>query len=42
MHLILNKLAKLPFKGGLAFLFELGGRGGGLHGRLLGIRKGPY
>ncbi len=42
MHLILNKLAKLPFMGGLVFLFELGGRGGGLHDRLLGIRKGPY
>ena len=28
MHLILNKLAKLPFKDGLVFLFEVGGRGG--------------
>ncbi len=24
------------------FLFELGSRGGGLHGRLIGIRKGPF
>ena len=42
MHLILNKLAKLPFKGGLVFLFESGGRGVGLHVRLVGIRKGLY
>ena len=42
MHLILSRLAKLLFKGGLVFLFELGGRGSGHHARLVGISKGPY
>ncbi len=42
MHLILNKLARLPFKGGLVFLFEIGGREVDFHVRLVGIRKGSY